>query len=186
VVFKEPLTRAKVLALALAVTGTVLTIGPGGSGQPLGIALGLLAAVIYAVYIVAGSTLTRHVTAIAASTVIMAAAAVVFGALVLARGLHLPSTWGGWSAVIAIAVVSTIVALIAFFAGLERVGPTNAAMLSTLEPVTTVSLAAIVLGEAMQPLRLMGGVLILGAVLVIVRYGDRPQSEVGRTERRTA
>ena len=49
----------------------------------------------------------------------------------------------------AIALVSTVGAVIAFFAGLERVGPSAAAILSTLEPVVTVGLAAAAFGESL-------------------------------------
>jgi len=60
-------------------------------------------------------------------------------------------------------------------AGLKRVGPTDASMLSTLEPVVTVILAAEVLGERLRPLSLAGGALILAAVLLLA------QSELRRS-----
>ena len=55
----------------------------------------------------------------------------------------------GWGWLAAIALVSTVAAVIAFFAGLERVGPSAAAILSTLEPVVTVGLAAAAFGESL-------------------------------------
>jgi len=57
----------------------------------------------------------------------------------------------------------------AFLAGLERIGPTNAAMLSTLEPVITVYLGAVWLGEKLRPITILGGGLILIAVLLLTR-----------------
>ena len=54
----------------------------------------------------------------------------------------------GWAAVGAIALVSTVVAILAFFAGLKRVGPAVASIVSTLEPVVTVGLAWIVASVA--------------------------------------
>ena len=62
-------------------------------------------------------------------------------------------------------------------AGLERIGPTNAAMLSVLEPLVTVLLAALLLGEALRPVTLLGGGLILVSVLVVAR------GELGRARR---
>jgi drug/metabolite transporter (DMT)-like permease len=62
-----------------------------------------------------------------------------------------------------------VIAIIAFFAGLKRVGPTNASMLSTFEPVTTVVLAAIVFGEEIGLMRVVGGVLILVAVILLAK-----------------
>jgi drug/metabolite transporter (DMT)-like permease len=66
-------------------------------------------------------------------------------------------------------VFSTIIAITTFLAGLERVGPTNAAMLSTLEPVVTVLLAAWLFGERLTPITLLGGGLILVAVILLTR-----------------
>jgi drug/metabolite transporter (DMT)-like permease len=54
-----------------------------------------------------------------------------------------------------------------FLAGLERIGPTNAAMLSTLEPVVTVLLAAWIFDERLKLMVLLGGGLILVAVILL-------------------
>src|SRR5918999_1702925 len=71
----------------------------------------------------------------------------------------------GWLG--SLAVVSTVGAIALFFAGLPRVGPTAAAILSTLEPVVTVGLAAAVFGESLGPAQLAGGLLVLAAVLAV-------------------
>ena len=60
-----------------------------------------------------------------------------------------------------LAVVSTVAAITLFFAGLRRVGPTTASILSTLEPVVTVALAFAVFGESLGPTQLAGGALVL-------------------------
>ena len=79
------------------------------------------------------------------------------------------STTGyGWLA--GIAVVSTVGAVGLFFAGLQRVGPTAASILSTLEPVVTVGLAFAVFGESLGPAQLAGASLVLlGCVWCRVR-----------------
>jgi drug/metabolite transporter (DMT)-like permease len=70
-----------------------------------------------------------------------------------------------------IALVSTVVAVSAFFAGLRRVGPSEAAILSTFEPPVTVALAFLVLGERLTPVQLAGGALVLAAVIVLQLRG---------------
>jgi drug/metabolite transporter (DMT)-like permease len=70
--------------------------------------------------------------------------------------------WAG-----AIALVSTVGAVLAFFAGLARVGPSAASILSTLEPVVTVGLAAAAFGESLTAVQLAGGALVLAAVVVM-------------------
>ena len=66
-----------------------------------------------------------------------------------------------------LAVVSTVAAITLFFAGLRRVGPSGAAILSTFEPVVTVGLAFVVFGGSLGGAQLVGGALVLGAVLVL-------------------
>ena len=66
-----------------------------------------------------------------------------------------------------IALVSTVVAVSAFFAGLRRVGPSEAAILSTFEPPVTVALAFVALGERLTPAQLFGGAMVLAAVVLL-------------------
>ncbi len=167
--FKERMTGLKILALILALVGTVLTIGLSGGGQLLGIVLAMTAPFIYSAYILAGSKITKEAGVLSSSTVVMISAGLVFGIFMTVKGLNVPQTLAGWGGVFAIALVSTVIAIITFFAGLERVGPTNASMLSTFEPVTTVVLATIFLGEEVSPMRIIGGILILFAVILLAK-----------------
>jgi len=180
VVLGAPLTARKAAALAVAMVGTALTIGPDLSGRPLGIALGASAAVIYSVYILAGSRLTPRAGALPSSAVVVAAAAAVYAVVVLVQRPAFPATAGGWAAVAAIALVSTVVAITTFFAGLARLGAADASTLSTLEPVVTVALAAVVLDERMSAVQLAGGVLILLAVVLLARTADAVPAPAAR------
>jgi drug/metabolite transporter (DMT)-like permease len=58
-------------------------------------------------------------------------------------------------------------AILTFFAGLARVGPSAAAILSVFEPVVTVALAAAAFGESLAPVQFAGGALVLAAVVVM-------------------
>ena len=172
-VLGDRLSPAKVGAVVLALVGTVFTIGQLGGGRPLGIALGLLSAVAYAVYILVGSQVTPRVGAIPATTVVVLAAATTLSVITIVRGPQFPQSATGWLAIGGLALVSTVLAITTFFAGLERVGPAEASTISTVEPVVTVGLAAVVLGETISPGQLVGGVLIVAAVLVLARAGRR-------------
>lgn len=167
--FKEQMTRAKILALCLAISGTFLTIGPEGGGRFLGILLAMCAPFIYAAYILTGSRILKQVPVLSSSTVVMISASVVFGGAVAVQGLHVPNTWLGWGGILGIALLSTVFAIVTFFSGLERVGPTNASVLSTFEPITTVVLASLFFGEEVGPMRIIGGSLILVAVVLLAR-----------------
>ncbi|MCJ7583489.1 MAG: DMT family transporter [Anaerolineales bacterium] len=171
---KEKINRVKIIALGLATLGAALTANPQG-GQWTGILLALSAAAIYSVYIIVGTGVMQQVSAVQSSTVIFAAAGIVYGALTAINGPHWPVTSAGWLALAAVTLIATVIPVATFLAGLKRIGPTDASMLSTLEPVVTVLLAALLFGEALPPVTLLGGGLILAAVLLLTR-GELRQS----------
>ena len=174
---RERLTATAIIALVLCSVGAGLTVGGAGlSGGSLpGIALGVASAVIYSIYITVGARVTRGLDPLACTTVICTAAAVVYtGMALVGAPAYLPGTFGGWAAAVAIAGLSTVVAILTFFAGLQKLGAAQASMLSTLEPVVTVLLAALLLGESIAPMQMTGGVLILAGVLWLTRADAKP------------
>lgn len=168
----EKTTGIKIIALILALVGTALTVGPV-SGQLIGALMAITAALIYSVYIIVGTNVMKHVSAVQSSTVIFASAGAVYGLLTLVNGAQFPASNSGWLAMLGIIVISTIIPVVTFLAGLERIGPTNAAMLSTLEPVVTVLLAAWLFGDKLLPIVMLGGGLILIAVVILTRSAVR-------------
>lgn len=164
----EKLTPRRIALLVASFAGIALMLG-GGHGTPTGIALALTAAFFYSVYIVVGARELRATDALAASTVICLSAAATLGVASLWREPHFPATASGWGAVAAIAVVSTVIAILAFFAGLKRVGAATASIVSTLEPVVTVTLAWVLLGESLDPIQIAGGALVLACAMWLAR-----------------
>lgn len=165
---KEKLTRTKAIALVLALCGTALTVGPV-SGQIIGAVMAIVAALGYSIYIIIGANVMKHVSPFQSSTVIFTSASFVYGMLTISNGIHLPQTNFGWMVIAGIVIVSTIIPVTTFLAGLERIGPTNAAMLSTVEPIVTVSLATVLFGDQLELIVLVGGALILVAVVLLTR-----------------
>jgi drug/metabolite transporter (DMT)-like permease len=168
VFLRERLSTPVVVVLVVSLLGTTLVIG-AGSGQPKGIVLAISAAFIYSVYITAGSRATAGVHPFVVALVVCSSAAMVCGAVVLlglarGAGVRFPQSPPGWGAAAAIALVCTVVAIVTFFAGMERLGPTRTAVLSTLEPVVTAILAVTLLAESLSRTQLLGGVLVLSAV----------------------
>jgi drug/metabolite transporter (DMT)-like permease len=164
----EKVTRIKIIALALALLGTALTVGPV-SGMLIGALMAIAAALIYSIYIIVGTNVMRHVSPVQSSTVIFASAGAVFGILASLDGMHFPMSNAGWLSMTGIIFISTIIPVVTFLAGLEKIGPINAAMLSTLEPVVTVLLAMWLFGDKLQPIVMFGGGLILAAVILLTR-----------------
>ena len=166
---RQPLSRTKAAAVLAALIGTALIIGGDASGNLQGVLLGIGAALIYSVYILVGSRMMQAEGALPAATVVMLSAGVVFAVMAAFRQPALPAGAAGWTAIAAIAMVSTVVAMVFFFAGLARLSAADAATISTLEPLVTVLLATIFLGEALTPAKLTGGFIILAALVVLAR-----------------
>lgn len=175
---REPPTPQKVAALAIASAGTALVLAGAGTGalDPLATAMGLGAAVAYTAYILTGDRVVAGVPPLALSALVTAGATATFAVVALATGgpdLGISAT--GWVWLTGIALVSTVLAIVTFFAGMARVGPSNAAILSTLEPVVTVALAAVAFGELLSGIQVIGGVLVLSAVVALNARGVRPR-----------
>jgi drug/metabolite transporter (DMT)-like permease len=168
IVLHEKATWIKIVAILIALVGTTFTVDPAG-GQLPGILLAIAAALIYSIYIIVGTNVMKHVSAVQSSVIIFASAGTVYGIFMSFNGVHLPSTNLGWVNILGIVLVATVIPVVTFLAGLERIGPTNAAMLSTLEPVVTVLLAAWIFGERLQSIALLGGGMILIAVILLTR-----------------
>lgn len=157
------------LAVMAALLGTALAVGGDLQSEVTGIVLGVGGAVIYSVYILVGEGVMARVGPTPAASVVMLSAAVVYGVGAGMSGVALPQSALGWGAVLAIAVFSTLLAILGFFKGLEKLGAADASTLSTLEPLITLGLAALVLGEAVTAVQLLGGGLILAAVIYLAR-----------------
>lgn len=167
---RERLTARRISALGVSSAGTLLVLlgGGGVSFGFVGVALAFGAAVTYTVYILVADDVVHRVPPVVLSAIVMTGAAVALAVRgLLMGGLHLHFTAAGWFWVLCVAVVSTVVAMLAFFAGLRRGGPSTAAILSTFEPVVTTGLAALVLQEFLTPLQLLGGLVVLSSVAVL-------------------
>ena len=180
-VLAERLDARRIAALACALAGMLLTVlptlAPDAAGRypdiGVGVAFGIAAAVIYAVYIVVGARIGARVAPLPMATIVIGSAAVLFATAAAVQGPRWPATATGWLAVGAIALICTVMAISLFFAGLARVGPTQASTLSTIEPLFTVLLAALLLGETVTLAQVAGGALILGAGFMLARPGGR-------------
>ena len=130
--------------------------------------MGFGAALAYTAYILVGDRVVTGVPLLALAALVCAGAASTFALAAVARGgPDLSFGPAGWGWIGAIALVSTVGAILTFFAGLARVGPSAAAILSVFEPVVTVALAAAAFGESLAAVQFAGGALVLMAVVVM-------------------
>jgi len=164
-------TGGELSAMALALLGVVLTISPGqeiGRADALGLALVLASAVWYAGYITASDRLIARAGSLVSTAWITLGAFFTFTIAGAVTG-SLPSSLSPsaiW-VMAAMVVFSTVLPIGTFLAGMTRVGPTAASLLSTLEPVFTTLLAAAVLSESLTAGQMAGGASVLAAVVLL-------------------
>ena len=166
----EPLTPARLIALTLSLLGIFVMIGaPGGEVlHPMGIALALISALLYAWYIPMIGALLRELTPVATAMYMTAGAAVFLGVAALSQGelaVVYPAT--AWWSIIALALVCTAAAFLLFLTGLDVLGSVRTAIVSTVEPFFTAVLGAAFLHQPMTRATIAGGVLIAGAVILL-------------------
>ena len=172
---RERATRRKLAALALASSGVALVVGGGtGTIDWVGAAMAFGCAVFYTGFILASDRVAATTSPLAFAASVATGCAVGFTAVaLLSGGIHASEEGVMWIALIA--SVSTVMPIVLFMAGLARVGASTASIASTVEPVITVVLAWLVLGEVLGPVQLVGGALVLSAVVLLQFRGRMPR-----------
>lgn len=171
-------SKAQVFAVILSFAGCALTFFQPGAYPLLGLTLGVIVALAYSAYLVWGELVLHHYDSIFATAVIMSVATFVYWGWVLISGnsIRLPDSLMAWLSVLGIALFATVLPITTLFAAMRKIGAANVSLISTIEPVSTVLLSLLVFHETLTPGRVVGGVLILTAVIVLQ---VKPGSQTG-------
>ena len=165
---RRAITAKHGAALGASLVGVAMLVSGAHFQLTWALLLAVASPVIYTGYILVGERVMGSVPALAASAVIMVGAAIGFSLIAAAtKELTLPRSPAGWAVVVVLALLPTMLAITLFLAGLPRVGASRAALLSTWEPVVTVMLAVVVLGDRLSVVQVLGGLLVLLAVVGI-------------------
>lgn len=175
----EQFSWQKGVALAITFIGLFLVLGSSFAGiNMFGCILALLGAIVYSVYIVAGNRILKNVSSLVSTTHICVSAGLIFlvvGLVSQEFTLHLSTV--GWLSMIGIAIFATLFGILGFFAGMSRIGATNASIISTVEPVLTVILSALLLDERITLAQSFGGVLILAGILILQLWAGKDSTK---------
>jgi len=167
------------LALALSLTGLGLLVG-GSVGQGSAVVGGALVALASGVSFAAITIVNRRPIE-GLGPMALTGGAFTAGALMLlpfaiGAGTGFPTGAEGWALAIALGVGITAIAYVLFLAALETVPPFVATIITLLEPLLGAVLGAVVLGESLGPLGVIGGALMGAAVLLLRPQRDEPET----------
>lgn len=172
--FGEALTRRKLLALALCLLGTLVVVAPWRTGaqvSPLGVLLGVLSAAAYAYYAVFSRPLLRryHFTTVLFYTLGIGCLGLLPAQYFVGSALPDPRTL--LTIALAVGVLVTLLPLSLYTIALSRLPAGNVAIAATIEPALTIIFAALLIGQYLAPIQLLGAALIVGGVVVLASGG---------------
>jgi drug/metabolite transporter (DMT)-like permease len=169
---EERMTRSLAIGLAVAFGGLALVFNVTGEGFnwagaacALGSCLGWGTLTYLNAHLIKGRDprpVTLHMQAVAAA---------MYGIVCLAvGGASLPTTAEGWTGFVALPLFYSV-AVVAFFAGLGRIGAVRAGFFMNFEPVSSITLAVLVLGQSLTPLQAVGAAMVIAALFAVRRSG---------------
>lgn len=167
-ILHERIDKKGALAMALAISGAIMTIGfTAKGGSALGALLAILSGVVYSAFIVLGRKLSDDTDPLVRTAFVTTSATLVFALGSAIWGFEIPNSSLGWVGVFSISLISTVFAITAFLAGLRYVKSTHAATLSATEPVVAAIAAATILGESLTSAFVIGAAMIVASALII-------------------
>lgn len=175
-VFQEAITIRKLMAIALAVAGTILVAGLGNGGDwkilPIGLLIALGSAIMYGTFSLFGKKISGDYSP---WTILL----YVFGfgtAALFVYQLGTPDPWPSSPAIIpwftGLVLISTIAGFASYTAGLQKLPASTASITAMTEIFFASAMAYIFLGERLDAWQIMGAVLVVSGV-VLVSVGGR-------------
>ena len=185
---RRPFSALQFAGIALATFGIAVIVSRGDIASLLSLGFNpgdiaiLAAAIAWAIY----SILLHDPRLRALPGRVLFAAIAVSGVSVLtlpwlfegATHGFLPATAGGWAAIVALAVMPSVLAFLAYQWLVREVGTMRTGMALYFMPIVGVGLAAIFLGEAIHSYHLVGTLTTIGGVVLATLSGPRRQTNV--------
>lgn len=168
------ITAVNLVALSAAFLGVAIALGVAPDGLDWrGIVLSVIAAITVAANIVGSGSVMRSMNPIVLTFVMAVAMLIVYVAANAIRGeIVLPRDPAGWWPLIG-TVIAYLVASIALYSAIHRLGPPRVAMVMNVEPIFTITLAGIILDERLTLIQLLGAAIVIGAIFANAYFGLR-------------
>ena len=166
-IFKEKLTKPKIFGFLIVVVGIILVNGKlAGAGSAWGIFCGAMSAVMY-FFMVTLNKQSKQVTGLENAVIQLTVSfltSAIFVGIKQAFVIHIPG--GSWPWILVLGIVNTGIGCYLYFSPLSKLPVQTVAICGYLEPLSAVVFAAILLGERMSVLQIIGAVCIIGGAMV--------------------
>ncbi|WP_346916326.1 DMT family transporter [Clostridium sp.] len=172
VIYKEKFKLKKFLYLMVTTLGVFIMLDVKvGSINTIGVVLVLLSALCYAIYVLGASNdKVKNIDSYVMTFYISVISAIVGSATgIVTNSFNNPINFYGIISILLIAFISTVVALMAFLKGVKLIGPTNSAIFSALEPIVSLVLGVVVLGESISFKIIIGSTIIILAMIQLAK-----------------
>ncbi len=172
IIYKEKFKLKKFLYLMVTTIGVFIMLDiKVGSINTIGVVLVLLSALCYAIYVLGASNdKVKNIDSYVMTFYISIISAIVGSTTgIVTNSFNNPINFYGIISILLIAFISTVVALMAFLKGVKLIGPTNSAIFSALEPIVSLVLGVIILGESMSFNIIIGSTIIILAMIELAK-----------------
>ena len=184
---REPVRAAKIIAVLLSFAGLMLIVwSPDMHVNLLGVLFAFGSAVAYVVYIFglsAKCVKEESTFAIAGYVMLSAAAANFIRCLASGKPLFVtqPNQIG---MMLLLSVVCVFIAIVCYAIGVRLIGPGNAALINTMEPVLACIFGHFLVGDVLTGIMVLGSAMVVAAVLITNLPDKHPPEESGSPEER--
>ncbi len=170
--YKEKIYPRKIISLMISTTGIFILVDRGSASFNLiGVVLAGVAAIMYSLYVLGAShkefktinsyVLTFYISCESAVFMLIAA--------ITTKNFDIHISFYALVAILLLALISTVVALMAFLEGVRIIGPSKASIFSTIEPIVALTLGIIILGEPISTRIIIGSIMIVSSVVILTR-----------------
>ncbi|MCC8161051.1 MAG: DMT family transporter [Oscillospiraceae bacterium] len=172
-IYKEKITKMKLAAVMLVTVGIFLFVDITDAADKIGVILAVLSGVFYSFYVIyidhSGLSRMDYIKLTFYLMIIMSAGTLAFG--LAAKSIGFSEMNGlSWTFSTLISILITLGAIPLFQAGVRYEGASTAGIVSAFEPITTIILGALFLGETMGLVQYFGGAMIIAGVVIAEKY----------------
>ena len=183
IIWKKRPSKNVLISLVFTMIGVFITVGQIGNASLGAVALVLLSAIFFTIYLLGLSHSLEQTDVITSVVLVNAGGAISYWLLHVTSPGSLTSEFPhdsvAWLYVAGLVIFGTVTPILAGFAGLKRVGPNMVSVLTTLEPVLAIAAGVIFLAEDITVNRVIGASFVIGALIALSVLEARTETSAG-------